>query len=394
MNILCYRYGSIVEPDIIDGFKELGNQVSEICLEIYNKNTTPLEGLTALKDELMRHSYDFVFSINFYPFIAEVCNIFQIRYLCLTVDAPVLELFSNSIRLPWNRIFLFDRAQYEDFHPQNPECIFHLPLAGNPARYAPVIRNATPDLIRKYSADISFVGSLYTEKCPYDRLNNPPAYLTGYLNGLMEAQLKVYGYYFIEELLPDAIIEEFKSHMDHFYTYPMETFLTDRKTLAQLYIGSKITAIERIRTFDLLSRNFHVDLYTGSDTSILPHIHNRGLAKTLTEMPIIFHESKININTTSRSIRSGLPLRIFDILGCGGFVLSNYQPELPELFTPGEELVTYSSPEELKELVAYYLEHDKERKEIAHNGFEKVKTHYTYPIRLEQMLRFAFQINT
>ena len=80
MNILCYRYGSIVEPDIIDGFKELGNQVSEICLEIYNKNTTPLEGLTALKDELMRHSYDFVFSINFYPFIAEVCNIFQIRY--------------------------------------------------------------------------------------------------------------------------------------------------------------------------------------------------------------------------------------------------------------------------------------------------------------------------
>ena len=102
MNILCYRYGSIVEPDIIDGFKELGNQVSEICLEIYNKNTTPLEGLTALKDELMRHSYDFVFSINFYPFIAEVCNIFQIRYLCLTVDAPVLELFSNSIRLPWN----------------------------------------------------------------------------------------------------------------------------------------------------------------------------------------------------------------------------------------------------------------------------------------------------
>ena len=102
----------------------------------------------------------------------------------------------------------------------------------------------------------------------------------------------------------------------------------------------------------------------------------------------------MGINTTSRSIRSGLPLRIFDILGCGGFVLSNYQPELPELFTPDEELVAYSSPEELKELVAYYLEHDKERKEIAHNGFEKVKTHYTYPIRLEQMLRFAFQINT
>ena len=70
MNILCYRYGSIVEPDIIDGFKELGNQVSEICLEIYNKNTTPL-GLTALKDELMRHSYDFVFSSSIFTLLLQ-----------------------------------------------------------------------------------------------------------------------------------------------------------------------------------------------------------------------------------------------------------------------------------------------------------------------------------
>lgn len=102
MNILCYRYGSIVEPDIIDGFKELGNQVSEICLEIYNKNTTPLEGLTALKDELMRHSYDFVFSINFYPFIAEVCNIFQIRYL-----------LSDGGRSGAGAFFQFDTASVE-----------------------------------------------------------------------------------------------------------------------------------------------------------------------------------------------------------------------------------------------------------------------------------------
>ena len=247
MNILCYRYGSIVEPDIIDGFKELGNQVSEICLEIYNKNTTPLEGLTALKDELMRHSYDFVFSINFYPFIAEVCNIFQIRYLCLTVDAPVLELFSNSIRLPWNRIFLFDRAQYEDFHPLNPECIFHLPLAGNPARYAPVIQNATPDLIRKYSADISFVGSLYTEKCPYDRLQTEDAYLKGYLEGIMDAQMQLPGCYLLEELLPDIIVDSFRDAMPQFYIPPENSRRNDRAVAAQYYFHRAREICKRIR---------------------------------------------------------------------------------------------------------------------------------------------------
>ena len=127
MNLLFYRYGSICEPDIIEGFRELGNQVTEITLEIYNKNLGPLEGLTALKNELFAHSYDFVFSINYYPFISEICNIFQIRYLCWTVDCPVMELYSDTVSNPWNRIFLFDRAQYEEIAPQNPGCIFHLP---------------------------------------------------------------------------------------------------------------------------------------------------------------------------------------------------------------------------------------------------------------------------
>ena len=85
MNILIYRYGSICEPDVITGFEELGNHVHEITAEIYNKDLLPSEGVTLLKNELLAHSYDFVFSINFFPFISEVCNIFQIRYLCWTV---------------------------------------------------------------------------------------------------------------------------------------------------------------------------------------------------------------------------------------------------------------------------------------------------------------------
>ena len=33
------------------------------------------------------------------------------------------ELFSNALKNEWNRIFLFDRAQYAFFHPYNPEDI-------------------------------------------------------------------------------------------------------------------------------------------------------------------------------------------------------------------------------------------------------------------------------
>ena len=160
--------------------------------------------------------------------------------------------------------------------------------------------------------------------------------------------------------------------------------------MAQLYMGNKVSAMERMRIMKLLSERFSVDLYTASDTSSLPQIHNRGLAKTMEEMPIIFHNSKINLNITSKSIRCGLPLRIFDILGCGGFVLTNFQPELPELFVPGEDLIYYEDMEDLVYKTDYFLHHDAERREIAQKGFETVQTYHTYPIRLEQMLGMAF----
>lgn len=148
--------------------------------------------------------------------------------------------------------------------------------------------------------------------------------------------------------------------------------------------------MERLRAMELLSARFPVDLYTASDTSCLPHVHNRGLAKTLEEMPIIFHNSKINLNITSKSIRSGLPLRIFDILGCGGFVLTNFQPELTEFFVPGEDLVYYENLDDLVEKADYFLHHEAERRAIAENGFARVKENHTYPIRLAQMMQIAF----
>jgi len=394
MKILFYRYGSICEPDIIEGFEELGHTVSQITHEITNKNILFGDSLRIVSQYLLEHPHDCVFTINFFPVISQVCNIFKIPYICWSVDSPVMELFSKSIQNPYNRIFLFDYAQYQEIEPLNPGHVFHFPLAVNVKGKQHVISNATKATREKFRSDVSFVGSLYTEKCPYDKLSNPPDALSGYLDGLMAAQLLVYGYYFVEELLSDDICQSFKEHLPDFYTYPMDNFLTDRKTIAQLYIGNKITALERMHTMKLLSENFNMDIYTGSDTSMYPRIHNRGFAKTLTEMPIIFHECKINLNTTSKAIRSGLPLRLFDIMGCGGFVMTNYQTELPLIFKLDEEVVAYSSLEELKEKTAYYLAHERERLEIAHNGFEKVSREYNYPLRLTQMLALAFSISS
>ena len=90
---------------------------------------------------------------------------------------------------------------------------------------------------------------------------------------------------------------------------------------------------------------------------------------------------------TNRPFKSGIPLRVFDIMGAGGFVISNYQPELAEIFVPGEDIVLYDSIPDLLMKIEYYLEHEGERKQIAKNGYEKVKEYHSYDMRLTEMLK-------
>lgn len=389
MNILFYRYGSICEPDIIASFKHLGFNITEDTREVYNKQLLPSDCIKGLNELLKQDTYSFIFSINFFPSVSDVCNIWGIPYLCLIVDSPVLELFSTSLANPCNKVFLFDRQLYNDFHHINPDGIFHIPLATNVRdNYATATMASAADRAR-FSSDISFIGSLYSEKCLYNQITLPEK-MRGYVDGLIEAQLLVYGYNFIEECVTPELIEAFCKVRPELINFPDSMKVDTKAVIAQHIISVKVAEQERLRYLKVLSEHFNVDLYTGSDTYSMPLIHNRGFAKTNTEMPIIFHQSKINLNLTAKSIRSGLSLRIFDVLGCEGFLITNYQAELPEHFNIGEDLEAYTSLDDLMGKCEYYLSHDKERMEIAHNGFEKVKKYHTYDIRLTQMLEIAF----
>lgn len=49
----------------------------------------------------------------------------------------------------------------------------------------------------------------------------------------------------------------------------------------------------------------------------------------------------------------------------------------------------FKTPEELLEKVEYYLQHDKEREQIARAGHDKVLDHYTYEKKLEKLLSWV-----
>ena len=52
----------------------------------------------------------------------------------------------------------------------------------------------------------------------------------------------------------------------------------------------------------------------------------------------------------------------------------------------------YTSPDDLLSKCEYYLSHEKERMEIAENGYQKVLNHYTYEKQLQKMLSSAISL--
>ncbi len=385
MTVIFYRYDSICEEDYIDAFKTLGIKVREITAEMTDKDILPSERVRLVHEAIESFEPVFIFSINFFPAIADICFIHKVLYLCQTVDSPMPTLFSASVKHPTNRIFLFDRAQLRRFSRYNPSCLFHLPLASAVKRYDKVNGNITAEDRKRFSGDIAFVGSLYKEKNPLNGVTLSD-YTRGFLNGVMDMQELIYGSNLIERSLNERCINELKKLFPEHFAFDNAVDETDAYIAAHSIVGMELAERERIKTLNLLASRFNTVLYTRSDTSELKGAEVRGGVKTHTEMPKIFKLSRINLNITIRPIESGLPLRIFDIMGSGGFVLTNYQPEIAELFEVGRELEVYTDHEELMDKCAYYLEHEEERRKIAENGYKRVSEQYTYEKRVMEML--------
>lgn len=387
--ILVYRYRSICEPDVIEAFKKAGYTVVEEMSRLDNGHK-PSETVNRIAQLLDTHNFLFVFSINFFPLISEVCEIYKLPYVCWTVDVPVLELFSPSVKNRCNRIFLFDYTQYLTFKDRNPDNIHYMPLATNPVRWDYVISHSSENDRRRFASDISFVGSLYSEKNAYRKIEGLSEYSKGYVQGLVEAQLNVYGVNFIEEMLTDSLMKEMDSLVPDMHQPLCEgNEAAQRYLIAHCFIGSEIAQTERYRLLSALSESHDVDLYTFSGAEVLPKVNAHTAANSQTEMPIIFHESRINLNITMRPIATGLSLRLYDICGCGGFLLTNWQEELPDIYEPGVEVETFASREELLDKAQYYLTHEKERAEIARRGYERTRAEHTYEKRIEEMMNIC-----
>lgn len=74
-------------------------------------------------------------------------------------------------------------------------------------------------------------------------------------------------------------------------------------------------------------------------------------------------------------------MRLFEATGAGACLITDRKVNLPEMFEPDVEVVTYSSVEECSEKVRYLLDHDSERESIAAAGQRRVLRDHTFENR-------------
>lgn len=386
MRILFFEWKSLCQNEFAEELVRRGFTIDYYLFPREAENTRLNNELAEkLVREMAGKNYDFAFSFNYYPVISIACNACRVKYVSWTFDSPFIQLYSNTITFPYNYCFIFDKGTCVDLWNKGVKNVYWLPMAAPAKLYGNY--EITDEMHRLYDTQVSFIGSTYREKKNqfFERLTGISEYAEGYLKGCMDAQKHIYGKFIMEEMLKPEIMQELVKACP--FAVNQDGFERLEWVYAHYFLARNVTAVERQEILDIISEKYTTDLYTYEDTPYLPKVRNKGTAEVRQEAPRIYRCSKINLNISLRSILTGIPLRAFEIMGSRGFLLTNYQEDFLELFTPGEDFVYYEDYEDLMGKVDYYLSHEKERAQIAENGYEKVKTYHTYKERVDSMLQ-------
>lgn len=402
MKVLLFEWAAITQKEMADMLTKCGCQVFVIRIPFksFSGDTDILE---KMEEHLEKEIYDMVFSINYFDMIAEACYRKRIKYVAWAYDSPTHTGDPKILAYDTNYIFMFDRIEAERYQKRGYHNVYHLPLAVNCDRLDK-IRVFDKKKRNIIQSEISFVGKLYENKMA-EITSNLPDYYKAYLNALVDAQMQIGGYSIFNDLITQDFMfkinnPEFNRQMNRKSKLPWvmdeteEEDNSDKVPLKDnmiLKLNEAVTNRERILVLQLLAKHHHLKLFSTQKNSVIKNAYQCGPVDYYTNMPKVFRYSKINMNISLRSIESGIPLRCLDIMGCGGLLMSNFQPELTDYFENEKDLLIYADAGDALEKADYYLHprHEAERKQIARNGYEKVRKYFNYETQFSYIWKVA-----
>ena len=204
--ILYFQWNSFMNAGIERALQKMNIIYDTFCYQFadWEKDDVFCEQFEA---KMKAGAYEAVFSINYAPLISTVCARHDVRYISWVYDCPIHIRDLTTLKNSCNTIYFFDRVQAEEYRSRGIDAR-HMPLAVDTELYRRIYETRPERAEReKYETDIALVGKLY--RTEYQHYLQPlPAYQRGRLEGIIAAQLKVYGGYLIPDLVTDELLAE------------------------------------------------------------------------------------------------------------------------------------------------------------------------------------------
>jgi len=97
-----------------------------------------------------------------------------------------------------------------------------------------------------------------------------------------------------------------------------------------------------------------------------------------------YRKSKIILNFTRKG--TGFSIRLFQAIGTGSFVLSEYCDDIEKVFNIKKHLDCFNNEPELLQLISYYLKNEVKREEIAKKGSDFVHNNFSWSCIMKKIL--------
>ena len=301
------------------------------------------------------------------------------------VDNPhlIIHLYSRCVS-PWTTLFTWDADNIESLRASGFEHVFYLPLGTDPDRFHP---DKGADAPAAWQADISFVGNSMVYKVG-GRLKHgrfPRALLIPFnevSQAFMESEQRSVAD-FLREAFPQ-VFALYEALPDNEARLAYETAVTWQAT--RLYRNGCVRRLLPLKP-----------LIVGDDGWKAEFRHEPVQPRYLdalsyyTDLPRFYCRSLVNFNCTSKQMKGAVNQRIFDVPAAGSFVLTDWRPQMEQLFEP-HEMVCYRDPDEAPHLARHYLANPTERQAVALRARKRVLACHTWAHRLQTLLQHMRQV--
>ncbi|MFN3307215.1 MAG: glycosyltransferase [Candidatus Kapaibacteriota bacterium] len=93
------------------------------------------------------------------------------------------------------------------------------------------------------------------------------------------------------------------------------------------------------------------------------------------------------LSTFHRIFGKQIKGRVFEIVGSGGFLLTQNADNLGEYFVDGKEIAVFNNKQELLKKINFFLKNEELRKEITLNGYLRALKEHTYEARFKELFK-------